>query len=274
MQSSSTTRITFESQDQIAETLLTAFYQRAMEARRPDAMVRDEIALRLVEQIDYDFNRFTLNKMDQVGTIQRVREFDRITRDFLARCPLSIVVNLGCGLDTRFERVDNGQVEWYNLDLPEVIQFRRKLLTDKDRCRLLGYSVFDHAWVEQVGGKTKPDLFIAEGVFPYFTEPQVKSLFLLIKNKFPGSELVFDGTSPLMVRIHNLELSRSKVAARLNWALKYAREPETWENGITMKEEWYYFDRPEPRLGIFQLLRYIPPLAKGVGIYHYQLNAA
>ena len=75
-----------------------------------------------------------------------------------------------------------------------------------------------------------------------------------------------------MVRIHNLELSRSKVTARLGWALKNGRQPESWAEGIHLLSDWYYFDRPEARLGIYQLMRYVPPLAKGVGIYHYQLG--
>jgi O-methyltransferase involved in polyketide biosynthesis len=266
-------KIKLLSQDEIAETLLTALYQRANEASRPDALLCDETARRLVEQIDYDFNRFTLNEMDQVTTILRVRQFDRFAQDFLSRHPSPVVVNLGCGLDTRFERVDNGLVEWYNLDLPEVIEFRRKLMADTRRSPSLGCSIFDQAWLKQVGYQpTKSYLFIAEGVFPYFTEEQVKSLFMLFMGEYPGCELVCDGMSPLMIRIHNLELSRSKVTARLGWALKNGRQPESWAPGIHMLSDWYYFDRPEQRLGTYQLMRYIPAFAKGVGIYHYQLG--
>ena len=266
-------KITLQSQDKIAETLLTALYQRAIESRRADALLRDETSLHLIEQIDYDFSRFTLNQLDQVSTILRVREFDHLTHDFLSRFPSSVVVNLGCGLETRFERVDNGQVEWYNLDLPEVIDFRGKLLPETSRSSMLGYSIFDQTWVEQVShhpGKTH--LFIAEGVFPYFTEQQVKSLFLLFKDKFPGCELICDGMTQFMIRIHNLELGRSKIDARLNWALNNGHQPETWGPGIRLLSEWFYFDQPEPRLGIYQLMRYIPAFGKGVGIFHYQLG--
>ncbi len=266
-------KIALQSQDKVAETLLTALYQRANEARRPDALLKDELALQLVEQIDYDFSRFTLNKSDQVNTILRVRQFDRYALDFLQRHPNSVVINIGCGLDTRFERVDNGQVQWYNLDLPEVIDFRQKLLPETTRCLALGCSIFDPGWVERVSRyPDKTYLFIAEGVFPYFTEQQVKELFLLFRDRFPGCELVSDGMSSLMIHIHNLELSRSKVSARLYWCLDNAHQPESWGDGIRLLAEWYYFDRPEPRQGISQLMRYIPAFGKGVGIYQYQLG--
>ena len=261
------------SHDKIAETLLLALNVRAVEARHSNPLLRDERAIQLVDQIDYDFSRFKLNSLDQVAAILRVREFDRLTQQFLSHWPKSTIVHIGCGLDTRFERVDNGLVEWYDLDLPEVISFRQELIPITERTHPVGCSVFDPAWLEVVRSQPKqPCLFLAEGVFPYFTQDQVRKLFLQLADKFPGCELVCDGMSPFMVRLHNLELLASSVGARLHWALKNGREPEAWGNGIHLISEWYYFDRPEPRLGAFMMMRYLPFFAKGVGIYHYQLG--
>jgi O-methyltransferase involved in polyketide biosynthesis len=113
---------------------------------------------------------------------------------------------------------------------------------------------------------------MAEGVFPYFTEQQVKGLFLLLRDKFPGGELVCDAMTPAMLWLHNLELSSSKVDARLHWGMKNGHQPETWADGIRLMNEWFYFDEPEPRLGSYQLMRYLPVFAKGVGIFRYQLG--
>ena len=133
----------------VAETLLLTLYIRAMESQRPDALIRDEKAAALVRQLDYDFARVAQVKMDdgdRVTVLLRNREFDRQARDFLARCPQAAVVHFGCGLDSRFERVDNGQVECYDLDLPEVIELRRKFISaERGRYYLLGYSAFDAA---------------------------------------------------------------------------------------------------------------------------------
>jgi O-methyltransferase involved in polyketide biosynthesis len=267
------TKLTLHSQDKIAETMLIALYARAVEAGTPEPLLKDPAALRLVDQIDYDFSRFKLEGHDQATTIMRLREFDRKTIDFLNRHSQSMVVHIGCGLDTRFDRVDNGVVEWYDLDLPEVIQFRRKLVPESERCRMLGYSVFDNQWIDQVRNHpNRACLFLAEGVFPYFTEQQVKELFLLLRDKFPGCELVCDGMTPTMVRMHNLKLSYSRIEARLQWGLKNGHQPETWESGIRLLSEWFYFDRPELRLGFTQLMRFIPLLSRGVGIFHYQLG--
>lgn len=267
-------KITLQSQNVVAETLLIALYARALEAQSPAPLVRDDRAVALVRQIDYDFSRYKLQAHDQVTTIMRVREFDRRAEAFLARHPEAVVVDIGCGLDTRFERVDNGRVEWYDLDLPEVIDLRRRLMDETARCRFVGCSVFDNAWLDTVSAHAgRPFLFLAEGVLPYFEETQVRRLVLTLKERFPGAELVCDGMTPFMIWLHDLKLSTSKVGARLHWGLKHGRDLESWGAGIRLLEEWFYFDRPEPRLGAAQLMRYIPPLARGVGIFHYRLGA-
>jgi O-methyltransferase involved in polyketide biosynthesis len=264
---------TLQSQDKIAETILTALHVRASEGALPNSLLHDESAQRMVEQIDYDFSRLKLNKVDQVSTILRVRQFDRFTQDFLTRHPSSGMVQIGCGLDTRFGRVDNGQVEWCDLDLAEVIEFHRKLVYETERYHMLGFSVFNDQWIELVRNYNRVAyLFLAEQVFPYFSEQQVKGLFLILKEKFPGCELVYDAMTNAMIRVHNLELSASKVDARLHWGQKNGHQPETWAPGIHLMNEWFYFDEHEPRLGLAQLMRTLPIFGNVEEIYHYQLG--
>jgi O-methyltransferase involved in polyketide biosynthesis len=156
----------------VPETLLIPLYIRAKESQRPDAMLKDDLAIAVVEQLDYDFTCIKLQGHDELAIILRPREFDRFARDFLAAYPDGIIVHIGCGLDTRFERVDNGRVEWYDLDLPNVIELRRKLISEQSgRYHLLNISVFDPAWLDLVREhRPRSFLFLAEGVFPYFEE--------------------------------------------------------------------------------------------------------
>jgi len=141
--------ITMQDLSGVAETLLIPLYVRAIESQRSDALLKDMKAVALVTQRDSDFSRIKQIKMDeddQVALILRNREFDRYARDFMARYPEAIVVHIGCGLDSRFERLDNGHVEWYDLDLPEVIELRRKFIGDEgERYHFLACSVFDGA---------------------------------------------------------------------------------------------------------------------------------
>jgi methyltransferase (TIGR00027 family) len=275
----------------VAETLLMTLYIRAMESQRPDALIKDEKAVALVTQmrsdvsIRYDFDRVRqvhMDEEDKVTVILRNREFDRYARDFLARHPEAVVVHIGCGLDSRFERVDNGEVEWYDLDLPNVIELRRKLIGDEGkRYHLLGCSAFDSSWLDAVSAhRQRPFLFLAEGVLMYFEEAQVKSLVLMLRDHFPGAELVIDAFSPFIVRANNLRLSITKFGARYHWGLKRGQELEGWGAasptgaGIRLLDEWGYFDRPEPRLDHIRWMRHIPLLAKVLRIYHFQLGTA
>lgn len=275
----------------VAETLLMTLYIRAMESQRPDALIKDEKAVALVTQMSYDFDRVRQIKMDEddkVTVILRNLEFDRYARDFLARHPDGVVVHIGCGLDSRFERVDNGQVEWYDLDLPEVTALRRKYLGEEDgRYHLLGCSAFDSAWLDVVSAhRQRPFLFLAEGVLMYFEEAQVKSLVLMLRDQFPGAELVIDAFSPYLVWANNLRLAITKFGARYHWGIWRGQEIERWGDdtlapheaqrsaGIRLLDEWGYFDRPEPRLDHIRWMRHIPLLARVLRIYHFSLGKA
>ena len=138
----------------VAETLLIPLYNRAMESQRPDAIFHDAKAVELVTQMPFDFSRVREIPMPELLKAMRIiftREFDRYALEFLHLHPEAVIVHIGCGLDTRFQRVDNGQVQWYDLDVPEVIGLRRKLIGDEgSRYHLLACSVLEHAWLEAV----------------------------------------------------------------------------------------------------------------------------
>jgi methyltransferase (TIGR00027 family) len=269
----------------VAETLLIILYIRAIESQRPDALVKDEKAEALVSQMDQDLLRGKLAKIEdysQVAIVLRSRDFDRHARDFLARHPEAVVVHIGCGLDTRFERVDNGQVEWYDLDLPDVIELRRKLVggeglamseVEGARHHFLACSVLDSAWLDTVSAHgNRPFLFLAEGVFMYFEEAKVKSLVLTLRDHFPGADLVFDAFSPFMRWANNLRVALTKIGARSHWALKHGKDLEQWGDSIHLLDERFPFQYAEPRLGRALAVRHIPFLAKTIGVFHYRLQ--
>ena len=93
-----------------------------------------------------------------------------------------------------------------------------------------------------------------------------------LQQRFPGSELVFDTLSPPMVRLNNLRMRGTQVSARYHWGLTRAKDVEAWGSGIRLLDEWHPFDRPEPRLAAYRWLRYVPPIAKVIGVFHFQLG--
>jgi O-methyltransferase involved in polyketide biosynthesis len=261
----------------LSQTLMIPLYFRAMECQRPDALVRDPKAAELVGQLDYDFSGVQRLKDEQVNYLLRVREFDRQARAFLAEHPDGVIVDLGCGLDTRFERIDNGQAKWYGLDLPEVIALRKELLDETPRSHFIGCSVLDFSWMEALGSQAGkrgqpgwPFLFLAEAMLVYLEEADVKRLVTALAERFPGAELVCDAYSPVVVRFH----PRPPAVPRPRWGLKDDRDVEAWAPGIRLLSQWYTFDEPEPRLGAFRLMRHIRFIAKVVRVVHYRLGEA
>jgi O-methyltransferase involved in polyketide biosynthesis len=263
----------------VAETLLLPLYNRAMESQRPDAMIKDEKAVELVAQGRLDFSpvsQLRITEMPRAIRIILTREIDRYAREYLARHPQAVVVHIGCGLDTRFGRVDNGQVEWYDLDIPDVIDLRRKFIGGEgERYHLLACSVLEDAWMEAVKVHApRPVLFLAEGVFIFFTEAQVRSLVLTLRDRFPGAELVFDGWKPFEIWVGNRYLSPSKFGGLMQWGFWSGREIERWGAGIRLLDAWGFFDQPEPRLNSYRWMAPLFRLFKPIRVYHFQLGKA
>ncbi len=265
----------------IPETLLIPLYLRAMESQRPDALIRDERAVALIQKMTderlYDFRRMAslhLNAANKIVMILRSRQFDRFAEDFLNRHPQSVVVHIGCGLDTRCERVDNRQAEWFDLDLPDVIGLRRQLIGgDRAHYHLVSGSVLEDAWLAQVESfRGRPFLFLAEGLFMYFTEAQVRSLVFKMCERFSGAELVFDAYGPTSALRHNLQASGSKIYSRIRWSPWRGNDLERWADGIRLLDEWGYLDAPDHRLDYLRWARPFDSVFRTMRLYRFQLG--
>lgn len=175
----------------VPETLLWTLYHRALEAGRPDAVLRDPVAVELVDRIDYPFaERFGKGGLSQWQAL-RVLAFDREVRRFLQRHPDGTVVALGEGLETQFGRVDDGRVRWIGVDLPETVDVRRRLLPDGPRHRTITASVLDEAWMHEVDS-SRGVLLTAQGLLMYLDALDVHRVIERCAARFPGASLLFD----------------------------------------------------------------------------------
>jgi O-methyltransferase involved in polyketide biosynthesis len=205
----------------------------------------DETAVRIIEQVDVDFSQLAENIDDltRIGWIKRSLYTDRIVRGFLSRYPEGTIVNIGCGLDTTFERTDNGRLRWYDLDLPDVIELRCVFVQENARRKFIVASFLDEAWLKkiEVNGNV---LFLAAGVFYYFEGSQVRDFLLRLMHAYPGCELLFDVSSPLGVRIANKKVVESAgldESSHLVWGLESKRELLAWDPGIQLIAVYYFF---------------------------------
>jgi O-methyltransferase involved in polyketide biosynthesis len=251
--------------------LLAPLACRARESLRKDGLMRDGRAVEIFNRLGGGMDRVPgMGDLDQAFIAMRVRRFDRHAREFLNKVPDGLVVDIGCGLDTRFYRLDNGQTSWLGLDIPEAIELRRSFLPDGERCRSLARSMLDLSWLDVVAQMRKPPIFLAEGVFPYFPEVEVKKVITALSARFPGAEIAFDALTSFQAGLHNRTSAILKeTGACLNWAVDDPRRLEPW--GLRLLDRWGYFDDREPRIGAANLMRYVPPLANGQCVLLYRL---
>jgi len=236
------------------ETLLIPLYAKA----HPDnVLFVDEQAQDILNRIDYDFDRLRVPLKTVILVCQRAKKLDAVTRAFLADQPGGVVLHLGCGLDGRFWRVDDGQVEWYDLDMPPVIELRRRLYPAAERYHLIASSVTDLEWTAQVEAEGRPVLVVAEGLLMYLDEPGVRRLFLHLQRVFPGCRLAADVFSRLAARSAHRHASLKETGATIGWGVDDPCEPEGWSPGIHLEKEWFFSQDPNlARLGLGYRLAY------------------
>ena len=226
----------------LSETMLIPLWAKAVEQERSESerLLTDREAPRILAQIDYDFSKYKKIVMSQVGCCGRAWIFDDEARAFIAAHPDAVVVQLGAGLDARFERLDRPAVTaWYDLDLPEVIELRQQLLPASSN-HYLGVSMFDESWTQTVAAFGKPVLLLCEGVLMYFDEATVKSFFASLARHLPQATLVFDIVPPLLVgkaKRHDALSKMGKEVPEFKWSLKDNRELEQWLPGLRLEAE-------------------------------------
>lgn len=260
---------------QVQQTLLIPLYLRALESRRKRPVLDDPKAIAMVDSIEWDFHRFG-KRWTVPWSSLRGALFDRWVADFMSRHPEGTVVEIGAGLSTRFDRLDNGRIHWFDLDLPDSAELRRKFFTDTARRTLLSGSVLESDWIEVVRRSPGPYFLVAETVLVYLQEQDVKAALTQITRNFPGAGVAFDTTSRQSIDAGNKDFVRRKVAARFAWACDDPREIERWGIGLRRVESRTLFDIPDalkPRLSLpmrvgFRVFRSLfPRIAQG-----YQLH--
>lgn len=231
----------------VPKTMLFTLYSRMCEAKHPNSFLHDPEAIRIAESIDFDFAKHFSHTV--TGAIAcRAASFDRILKAWLKAHPHGQVVSLGEGLETQRQRVDNGTMRWLSIDLPEAIILREKFLPPTERFKSLAQSAFDFSWMNEIDPSM--DLFVvAQGLFMYFEEAEVRKLVSEIFKRFPKAQLLFDFVPKSFVQ-------ETKSGFRLSKA--YRLPPMGWGIGASDVEK--------------TLRNWLPKIGK-IKVEHYDLFA-
>ncbi len=190
----------------VQETLVIPMYGRKMCSELFPRLFYDETAVRLMDEIDYDFTALekkSKSLMQRFGFLEaamRQNDLAWEVRDYLRTHPNAAVVNLGCGLDSTGRSCDNGKCKIYNLDFPAVIDVRNELLPAGEREENIPCDLNDTSWFGKIDASNGV-VFFAAGVFYYFQTEQVKTLVQAMHAAFPGGRLVFDAANRKAVKL-------------------------------------------------------------------------
>ena len=250
----------------VQETLILPLYSRKLCSELYPNLYRDETAVRLIDQIDYDFSVAEKNSrslMQRFGALEvAMRQCDLAweVRDYLKTHPCAAVVNLGCGLDSTGRSCDNGSCNIYNLDFPDVIAVRDELLPAGGREENIPCDLNNTEWFRKIDSSNGA-VFFASGVFYYFLTEQVKALVQGMADAFPGGVLVFDAANRTAVKmIAKTWLKSAKIKdVGAYFAVSDApKEIGAWDSRLQVTSRGYmlgYSDLRGPSVsGFFRLL--------------------
>ncbi|MEM1022996.1 MAG: class I SAM-dependent methyltransferase [Myxococcota bacterium] len=259
----------------VQETLLVPLLGRAEQTRQRTGLIDDPKAVEIVESLDYDFSKW-MGTQSLVGATIRAQLFDREVRDFLDQHPDGTVVEIGAGLNTRYERLDNGRAQWIELDLPDSLSLRRQFFEDTERRHMVAANVMDSSWHQELAQHRGPYCFVSEAVLIYLDEPQVETTLRQLVEKFPGSTLVMDTTSAKMVdgqAKHDI-MKHLPPESWFRWKCDDPKALDDW--GLRLSKSLSLADSPPSTVAAMpwtyrMMLRFVPALVRRM-VQGYRIN--
>jgi len=273
----------------ISETAFLTLQCHALDAQSKRPLLNDKSSVKTLEILKKYFSesdsslhkKLAENKVKKnliIHTALRAKKYDDYILNFINKFPNSAVINIGCGLDNRFERIDNGSLTFYDLDLPDIINIKKQIFPETDRYHQISKSVFDFEWIDRID--CEHVILVAEGVFMYCKEQDVKYLFLVLQEKLPNSEIVCEVFNSKWLKGWRKKTMNFKLKKELKlgeetsfqFGIPDSNEIETWNKGLKLIDDWSYIDSEELNSSFLKLFRKNDSFRKIQWTVHYKLS--
>jgi O-methyltransferase involved in polyketide biosynthesis len=269
---------------QIAQTAFLTLQCHALDATSDHPLLNDKDSVETLNALKeisglpgiYS-NRIKKNLVNHIAL--RARQYDFFAKSFMEKHPEAAVVNIGCGMDNRFKRIDNGKILFYDLDFPDIISIKEKIIPPTSRYRQFGQSVFDFEWIKEIDREHV--FLLAEGVFMYCEPPDVKKLFHELQNSFSNPEIVFEVFNSKWINGWRGKMMAFKMKKELKlgeetlfkFGIADSNEIERWNSNYRLIQDWSYLDEEEANFPFKNLLRNMDALRKVLWTVHYKLKS-
>ena len=238
----------------VPETMLQTVYARAKESGGRGA-IHDAKAEEIIEKLDYDFSLADKDTAMRSGVIARTIVLDKLTKSWLAAHSGAVVVNIACGLDTRCYRM-SGYAHWYNLDLPETMAVREKLLPESGTISQIAMSAMED-WGSEISEQNVQVLIVIEGLTMYLNAKAVQQIFKVISSRFSKATVFVETMNPMIVKRFK-ERSIEGSHAKFTWGIKNGKALAELLPGFRFMEEHSLTEGMVVFAPIYKLLDKLP----------------
>lgn len=272
-------KIPLNIKDSIADTLFITLYAKSVETQRQDPLITDLKACELVERVDYDFSKYKNKRTSSVGVAIRAAHFDRMVTQFIEDHQNPIVVLVGCGLDSRVQRIGKiaDQAVFYELDIEEVINLRAELIPPFPNENYLPCSMLETSWMDGIKSRHPEGnfIFVIEGVLMYFNETDNQFVFTELAKRFKGAEIHFDMLNKWMSKKSSMHDTVSKTKATFKFGADDEKELEKWNPDLKHVRTYVFNEfKGYKRMGFVMstLMSTIPVFKTAARLFTYKIT--
>lgn len=244
----------------VEKTMLLTLFAKAKHSQQKNHKFYDSKAIDVISKVDYDFSIAEKDKMMQLGTIARTIVLDEMVGDYIEDHPNCTIVNIASGMDTRFNRLDNGKINWYNVDLENSAKYRLKYIEDTDRVTTLAYSAMDSSWAQEIIIRNDV-LFIVEGLTMYLNQEDVEEIINIIDSNFDKCTVFMEIMPPISVK-NTKEESIEDTDTKFIWGVEKGHELTKFSHNFRWVKDVNLFDGVNVYKPHYRIVTLLPLLRK------------
>ena len=245
----------------VEKTMLLTLFAKAQHSQAKNHKFYDEKAIEVISKIDYDFTTSDKDLQMKYGVISRTIVLDEMVSDYIEKNPHATIINVASGMDTRFNRLDNGLIRWYNVDLENSAKFRLQYISDNDRVTTLAYSAMDSEWAEEIKVDSGNALIIIEGLTMYLQENDVSEILKIISDNFKHCTVFVEIMPPCSVE-NVKEISVEETDSKFTWGVQKGNELLKLSPNFRWIRDVNLFDGMNKFKPITKLFTWIPFIRK------------
>ena len=264
--------------DGVANTLFVPLVARINISKRFPEYFVDAKALELEARLPENAGKGSFEYSD-ITSAARYFNMDKMASAFAEKSNSCNLVFLGAGLETAYDRLSAqfAFANWYQVDLPNVIDARKAVFGQREKETLISCDLFSMEWVKEIDAAL-PTLLVASGVFQYFHEEEIVDFVKRCADAFPKGEMIFDATSESGLKFANWFIKRTGNPGALMYFGVNDSKAFADKCGVKLLEERTFFPDALKMLGrklsfLTRVLMRIAERRKQVLILHLELNS-